>query len=53
MGVPRQECWSELPFPSGSSLPRGCTQLSCIAGGYITTSHLGGPLVPYELSEKK
>ena len=35
MGLPRQEYWSGLPFPSpgGSSQPRDQTQVSCIAGG--------------------
>ena len=35
MGFPRQEYWSELPFPSpgGSSWPRDQTWVFCIAGG--------------------
>ena len=41
MGFPRQEYWSELPFPSpntkGSSQPRDRTCISCIADGFFTT----------------
>ena len=49
MGFSRQEYWSGLPFPSllewvaypfsrGSSLPRNQTGVSCIAGGFFTSS---------------
>ena len=38
MGFPRQEYWSELPFPSpgGSSWPRDQTWVFCIAGRFFT-----------------
>ena len=49
MGFPRQECWSELPFPHpgrGSSQHRDQTQnssISCIAGRLFTTEPPGKP----------
>ena len=36
MGFPRQEYWSGLPFPSAEDLPRGWTQVTCIAGRFFT-----------------
>ena len=37
MGVPRQEYWSGLPFPSPADLPtQDGTQVPCIAGGFFT-----------------
>ena len=40
MGFSRQEYWSGLPCPppGESSWPRDQTQVSCIAGGFFTTS---------------
>ena len=37
MGLPRQEYWSGLPFPTPgeSSQPRNRTHISCIAGGFF------------------
>ena len=37
MGLPRQEYWSELPFPDPGHLPdpRDLTQVSCIAGRFF------------------
>ena len=37
MGFPRQEYWSELPFPSPGDLPEpGNETVSCTAGGFFT-----------------
>ena len=37
-GFSRLGYWNRLPWPSfrGSSQPRGCTQVSCTAGGFFT-----------------
>ena len=38
MGFPRQEYWSELPFPSPGDLPDpGIECIFCTAGGFFTT----------------
>ena len=29
--------WAAFPFSRGSSKPRDCTQVSCIAGGFFTS----------------
>ena len=41
MGLPRQEYWSGLPFPTQgeSSQPRDQTHISCIAGGFFFFYH--------------
>ena len=38
MGLSRQECWSELPFPSPRDLPNPGIEprVSCIAGRFFT-----------------
>ena len=36
MRLSRQEYWSGLPVPGGSSRPRNWTWVTCIAGGYFT-----------------
>ena len=46
MGFPRQEYWSELPFPSPGDLPDqglnpGLLQVSCIAGRFFTAAPPG------------
>ena len=49
MGLPRQEYWSGLPFPSpgGSSRPREGTQVSCIGRQILYHQrHLGSPWGP-------
>ena len=43
MGFPRQEYWSELPFPSPGHLPNPKIEPAClmspeVAGGFFTTS---------------
>ena len=45
MGFPRQEYWSELPFPSPGDLPDpGMEPASpALAGGYSTTEPPGKP----------
>jgi len=45
MGLPRQEYWSGLPFPSPRDLPKPGIELTspalqafpCFAGGFLTT----------------
>ena len=39
LGFLRQEYWSELPFPPPGDLP----EVSCIAGGFFTTTPPGKP----------
>ena len=43
MGFPRQEYWSELPFPSPGDLLNPGTELmsSSLAGGFFTTEPPG------------
>ena len=43
MGFPRQEYWSELPFPSPGDLPDPGIEpcVSCIAGRFFTTEPTG------------
>ena len=48
MGFPKQECWSELPFPSPGDLPHPGTELvspagytDALAGGFFTIYFLG------------
>ena len=45
MGFPRQEYWSELPFPSPKDLPNSgiVPTYPALAGGFFTTSHQGSP----------
>ena len=56
MGLPRQEYWSGLPFPSPGNLPdQGLNpyllQVSCIAGGFFTPEPSGKPYwCPYSHS---
>ena len=35
--------WIAIPFSRGSSWPRDCTHISCIAGGFVTTEPPGKP----------
>ena len=46
MGFPRQEYWSELPFPTLGSLPepRIKPMSPALAGGFFTTEPPGKPL---------
>ena len=46
-GIPRQECWSELPFPSPGDLPdlRIKPMLPALAGGFFSTEPPGKPKV--------
>ena len=48
MGFPRQEYWSELPFPSPGDLPDpgikpATSCVSCVAGKFFTTEPPGKP----------
>ena len=46
VGFPRLEYWSGLPFPlppGGSSPPRDLTEVSCIAGWFLTAEPPGQP----------
>ena len=49
MSFPRQEYWSELPFPSPGDFPNpGIESISlALAGGFFTTEPPGKPQVPY------
>ena len=38
MGLPRQEYWSELPFPPAGDLPDPEIMSLALAGGFSTTS---------------
>ena len=52
MGLPRQEYWSGLPFPSpgrGSFWPRSWICISCWAGGFFTTEPAGKPHILFRL----
>ena len=51
MGFPRQEYWSELPFPPPGALPnRGIEPVSsALAGRFFTTEHQGSPRVLFDL----
>ena len=46
LGVPRQECWSGLPFPPPGYLPNPGIEpeSSALAGGFFTTQPLGKPM---------
>ena len=52
MGFPREEYWSELPFPSPGDLPDPEIKPSspALAGGFFTTEPPGKPLYIYEAS---
>ena len=45
MGFSRQECWSELPFPSSADLPHPEIEPEspALAGGFFTTELPGKP----------
>ena len=49
MGLPKEEYWSGLPFPSPEDLldPGIEPTSSALAGGFFTTSHQGSPRVPW------
>ena len=51
MGFPRQEYWSELPFPSPRDLPNpGIKPGSpALAGGFFTTELPGNPLLSVDI----
>jgi len=46
MGFPRQEPWSELPFPSPRDLPDSGIKFATptLAGGFFTTEPPGKPI---------
>ena len=44
-GNPRILQWLAYPFSRGSSRPRNRTGVSCIAGGFFTSSSKGKPLL--------
>jgi len=46
MGFPRQEPWSELPFPSPRDLPDSGIKFATptLAGGFFTTESPGKPI---------
>ena len=48
MGFPRQEYWSELPFPSPGDLPNQEMEPKSSAwqGNSLAVSHPGNPLIP-------
>ena len=54
MGFPRQEYWSELPFPSPGDLPKPCFKpmFPALAGGFFTTELPGKSPIPSYLSLK-
>ena len=43
MGFPRQEYWSELPFPSPGNLPDSRTESPALADGFFTTESPRNP----------
>ena len=51
MGSPRQEYWSGLPFPPPGDVPDPGIEpklcISCIAGGFFTTSAILAYLILY------
>ena len=53
MKFPRQEYWSELPFPSLGDLPGpGIKPMSlALAGGFFTTESPGKPLHAYAFKD--
>ena len=50
MGFHRQECWSELPFPSPGDLPNPWIGPMCsaLAGGFLTTET---PQKPWRMAQ--
>ena len=50
MGFPRQECWSELPFPFPGDLsdPGIEPKSTALEGGFFTTEPPGKP--PYQIT---
>ena len=51
LGLPHQECWSGLPFPSPRDLPNLGTEpvspaAPALAGGSLPLSHPGSPQSP-------
>ena len=55
MGFPRQEYWSELPFPSPGDLPKpGIESASpVLAGGFFTAEPPGKPKPDLSLTQIK
>ena len=58
LGFSRQECWSELPFPSPGDLPDPGIELRspvypALAGGFLTTEPLGKSPQAMRCSQKK
>ena len=50
MGIPRQEYWNRLAFPSPGNLPDPGIELpslasSALAGRFFTTNHQGNPKI--------
>ena len=53
IGFPRQEYWSgAISFSGGSSQPRDWTQVSCLAGRFLTTELPGKPQTLVESTSK-
>ena len=54
IGFIRQECWSELPFPSPGALPDpGIGPMSpALAGKFLTVESQGSPLCQLHLNKK-
>ena len=49
MGIPTEEYWSRLPFPSSGDLPDPGMGLACpaLANRFITTEPPGKPVMSY------
>ena len=47
MGFPRQEYWSELPFPPQGNLPDSGIE-PALASGFFTTEPLEKPILVYQ-----
>ena len=47
MGFPRQEYWSELPFPPPGNRPDSRIE-PALASGFFTTEPLGKPILVYQ-----
>ena len=55
MGLPRQECWCGLPFPSPGDLPHSAVEpvSSALQVESLLLSHLGSPICKLHLNLRK